>query len=78
MKQTLVKTLLSGSKWISSIDIHPQGDNVLIGTFDKRVAGFDMDLSSKPYKNLRYHSKAVRQVAFHKRYPLFASSGDVR
>jgi len=25
---------------------------------------------------IRYHNKAVRQVSFHKRYPLFASSSD--
>lgn len=28
------------------------------------------------YSIYRYHTKAVRQVVFHKRYPLFASSSD--
>ncbi|OZJ03944.1 hypothetical protein BZG36_02927 [Bifiguratus adelaidae] len=76
MQQQLVKTLQSGVKWISSIDLHPGGDNVIIGSYDKRLCWFDMDLSSKPYKTLRYHSQAIRQVAFHKRYPLFASCSD--
>ncbi len=53
-----------------------------------------MDLSTKPYKTLRYvprrpavlavidslldryHTKALRSVAYHRRYPLFASSSD--
>ncbi|KAF1798513.1 NUC169 domain-containing protein [Mucor lusitanicus] len=76
MQQQLVKTLQTSVKWVSSIDIHPGGDNVIIGSYDKRVCWFDLDLSSRPYKSLRYHNKAVRQVSFHKRYPLFASSSD--
>lgn len=39
---------------------------------------FDLDLSTKPYKTLRLHSTAIRSVAFHKRYPLFASGSDDR
>ncbi|ORY07319.1 BOP1NT-domain-containing protein [Basidiobolus meristosporus CBS 931.73] len=76
MKQELAKTLQPGVKWISSLDIHPQGDNVIMGSYDKRLCWFDLDLSSKPYKTLRYHTKALRSVAYHKRYPLFASSSD--
>ncbi|KAG2175431.1 hypothetical protein INT43_001078 [Umbelopsis isabellina] len=76
MKQELLKTLQSGVKWISSLDVHPGGDNVIVGSYDKRLCWFDLDLSSRPYKTLRYHSQAIRQVTFHKRYPLFASSSD--
>lgn len=39
---------------------------------------FDLDLSTKPYKTLRLNSTAIRSVAFHKRYPLFASGSDDR
>jgi len=76
VKQELTKKLMSGAKWISSIAIHPNGDNILTGTFDKKVQWYDLDLSSMPYQVLRYHSNAVRDVQFHKRYPLFASCGD--
>ena len=69
---------MTGSKWISSISIHPGGDNLLVGTFDKKVLWFDLDLSSMPYQILRYHTNAVRAVEYHKRYPLFASAGDDR
>ncbi|KAJ3039064.1 Ribosome biogenesis protein 1 [Rhizophlyctis rosea] len=76
LKQDLAKKLQTGAKWISSIDVHPGGDNVIVGTYDKRVSWFDMDLSTKPYKTLRYHKFAVRHVTFHRRYPLFASCSD--
>lgn len=75
-KQELTKKLMSGVKWISSMDVHPQGDNIIIGSYDKRLCWFDMDLSSKPYKTLRHHKKALRQVVYHRCYPLFASASD--
>jgi ribosome biogenesis protein ERB1 len=34
-KQELVKILQPGAKWISSIDVHPGGDNIIVGTYDK-------------------------------------------
>lgn len=37
---------------------------------------YDLDLSTKPYKALRYHTYAVRGAVFHNSYPLFASSSD--
>jgi len=78
VKQELSKKLMTGSKWISSMSIHPGGDNLLVGTFDKKVLWFDLDLSSMPYQTLRYHTNALRAVEYHKRYPLFASAGDDR
>ncbi|KAJ3152345.1 Ribosome biogenesis protein erb1 [Geranomyces michiganensis] len=74
--QKLATKLQPSTKWISSLAVHPQGDNVIVGTYDKRLAWFDMDLSSKPYKTLRYHKQAIRNVSFHARYPLFASASD--
>lgn len=67
---------MPGAKWISSMDIHPGGDNLIVGTYDKRLHWFDLDLSTKPYKTLRYHNAAIRQVSYHARYPLFASASD--
>jgi ribosome biogenesis protein ERB1 len=76
VKQAMVKRLLSGCKWISSIDIHPSGDHVIVGSLDRRMVWFDLDLSATPYKTLKYHEKALRHVGFHPRYPLMASSSD--
>jgi len=76
VQQSLVKTLQPGVRWISSLDVHPSGDHVIVGSYDRRVLWFDLDLSERPYKALRYHSRAVRAVAYHPRFPLFASAAD--
>lgn len=75
-QQILVKKLMPGARWLSKIDIHPRGDNLIASSFDKRVLWHDLDLSSTPYKTLRYHEKAVRSVDFHKKLPLFCSAAD--
>jgi len=72
----LEKRLVPNCKQISSIDIHPTGDHVLVASYDCKMSWFDLDLSDKPYKNLRYHRESIRSVVFHKRYPLFASCSD--
>lgn len=75
-KQSLAKKLIGGSGVITSMDIHPSGDHLIVGAEDKRVCWYDLDLSTKPYRALRYHTHAVRAATFHPRYPLFASSSD--
>ncbi|KAJ1645662.1 Ribosome biogenesis protein erb1 [Coemansia asiatica] len=76
MQQRLVKTLQPGVKWISSVDVHPQGDNIIVGSYDKKLSWFDVDLSVKPYRSIRYHRQAIRQVQFSRRFPLFATASD--
>jgi ribosome biogenesis protein ERB1 len=75
-KQSMVRKLVSGAKWYSSIDLHPGGDNIICGTYDRRLIWYDLDMGSKPYKTLKYHKKAIRSVKFSKSYPLFASCSD--
>ncbi|XP_076812199.1 ribosome biogenesis protein bop1-A-like [Clavelina lepadiformis] len=76
VKQELIKKLMTNAKWISSLAIHPEGDNLIVGSYDCRLSWFDMDLSTKPFHTLTYHKKAVRACCFHRKYPLFASGGD--
>jgi ribosome biogenesis protein ERB1 len=76
VKQAMVKRLISGCRWISSLDIHKSGDHLIVGSLDRRMVWFDLDLSSTPYKTLKYHERAVRAVQFHNRYPLMASASD--
>ncbi|RHZ25031.1 hypothetical protein DYB31_003703 [Aphanomyces astaci] len=76
VQQAMVKKLSSGVKWISCLHVHPSGDHVLVGSYDRRLCWFDLDLSSTPFKTLKYHEKATRAVGFHKRYPLMASASD--
>ncbi|CAK9438503.1 uncharacterized protein LODBEIA_P27270 [Lodderomyces beijingensis] len=76
-QQTLIKKLLPGVRLLSTIDLHPRGDNLLAASYDKRVLWHDLDLAATPYKTLRYHAKAVRQIKYHKgSLPLFASASD--
>lgn len=76
-RQQLLKILQPGARWISSFDVHPGGDNIIVGSYDKRLLWHDLDLSTRPYKTLRYHQKAIRQVAFHHGgLPLFADASD--
>ena len=76
LKQTMVRKLICSVKWASSMAIHPKGDNIIVGSYDKIIVWFDMDLSVKPYKSLQQHKGAIRDVCFHPRYPLYASCSD--
>lgn len=76
-KQILLKVIQPGARWISSFDMHPGGDNLIIGSYDKRLMWHDLELSIRPYKTLRYHQKAIRAVKFHQGgLPLFADASD--
>mmetsp|Transcript_19354 Transcript_19354/g.45234 ORF Transcript_19354/g.45234 Transcript_19354/m.45234 type:complete len:514 (-) Transcript_19354:36-1577(-) len=76
VKQAMVKRLVSGCRWISSLDVHPSGDHLIVGSLDRRMVWFDLDLSATPYKTLKYHERALRSCRFHGRYPLMASASD--
>ncbi|KAL0335259.1 UNVERIFIED_CONTAM: Ribosome biogenesis protein BOP1 [Sesamum radiatum] len=76
LKQKLIKKLDAGVREISSIAIHPGGDNAIVGSKDGKLCWFDMDLSSRPYRVLRCHPKDITGVAYHRSYPLFASCSD--
>jgi ribosome biogenesis protein ERB1 len=75
-EQRLLRILQPGARWISGFDIHPGGDNVVVGSFDRRLLWHDLELSTRPYKTLRYHERAIRNVRYHQRMPLFASASD--
>eukprot|EP00116_Pleurobrachia_bachei_P000716 sb/3460978/ len=76
VKQAMVRKLVCGVKWASCMAVHPKGDNLIVGSYDKTLVWFDMDLSTKPYKSLQQHKKAVRDVCFHSRLPLYSSVSD--
>jgi ribosome biogenesis protein ERB1 len=84
-KQALIKIIQPGARWISSFDVHPTSastagsDNLIVGSYDRRLLWMDLELSPRPYKTLRFHEKAIRSVRFHPathRYPLFADGSD--
>ncbi len=45
--------LTPGIRWISSMDVHPSGDHLIVGGYDRKLCWFDLELSEKPYKILR-------------------------
>ncbi len=71
--QLLRKKVQGGVNWFSHLAVHPSGDHVVTGSYDRRVGWFDMDAGNKPYKSLRYHREGVPAVCFHPKLPLFAS-----
>lgn len=75
-KQELVKVIQPGARWISSMDIHTGGDNLIVGSYDRRLLWHDLDLSNRPYKTMRFHSEAIRAVKYHRSLPLFADASD--
>jgi WD40 repeat protein len=76
LTQKSAKTLRCPTKWVSSFAVHPRGEHVVIGGYDRKVSWFDFEQAGQPYKTLRYHRRGVRAVAFHKRYPLFVTGSD--
>ncbi|KAI2614072.1 ribosome biogenesis protein erb1 [Hypoxylon fragiforme] len=75
-KQELVKNIQPGARWISSFDIHPAGDNLVVGSYDRRLLWHDLEMSNRPYKTMRFHPQAIRAVKFHRSFPLFADCSD--
>jgi ribosome biogenesis protein ERB1 len=76
-RQELVKVIQPGARWISSFDVHQGGDNLVVGSYDRRLLWHDLDLSTRPYKTMRFHSEAVRAVRYHRGgLPLFVDASD--
>jgi ribosome biogenesis protein ERB1 len=76
VQQKLIKKLKPNVKYISNVDVHPRGENLLVTSYDRKLAWFDLELSTSPFKTLRYHTQAIRRARFHPRLPLFASASD--
>jgi ribosome biogenesis protein ERB1 len=75
-REELVKVIQPGARWISSFDVHPGGDNLIVGSYDRRLLWHDLDLSARPYKTMRFHPEAIRAVKYHRSLPLFADASD--
>ncbi len=72
-KQETVRKFVSNLNTITTISVHKNGDDILAGTKDGKVAWFQLELSDKPYKVMDYHGDKIKNVAFHQSYPLFIS-----
>jgi WD40 repeat protein len=68
-EQKLLKMLTPGIRWISSMDVHPSGDHLIVGGYDRKLCWFDLELSEKPYKILRYAMHVLPGLAHFSRTP---------
>jgi ribosome biogenesis protein ERB1 len=56
------------------MDIHPSGDHLIVGGYDRKLCWFDLELSEKPYKILRhvivsfFKKRSASQLTFYSRY----------
>jgi len=76
ISQKVEKVLSPGAKSVATFDVHPLGENVLVGAHDAKTAWIDMELGSRPFKKLMHHHGAVRAVCYHPTLPLFATGAD--
>lgn len=77
--QKLVRKMVPGlgHGHITSMDVHPLGDHIIVGSHDAKTLWYDLDAASKPFRILQSHQSAVRAVTYHRgTFPLFASASD--
>jgi ribosome biogenesis protein ERB1 len=46
------------------MDVHPSGDHLIVGGYDRKLCWFDLELSEKPYKILRYAMRVLYMSSF--------------
>ena len=63
-EQRQVKKLRGAHSHLCCLDIHsgPENRNILLGAQERAVQWYDLDLSNLPYRKLRAHTAAVRDV----------------
>jgi len=77
VQSRLVKKYKAQGGITNCLNVHPLGDNFLVGDTTHHVSWYDCDFSDKPYKRMKTHKGVVNGVAFHpntEAYPLFASA----
>ena len=73
-KQELIRKFVSNLSSINKIAVHQEGEDLVAGDKSGKVAWFQLELSSKPYKQMDYHQDKIKSVDFCKDYPLFLSA----
>ncbi|KAL7074086.1 hypothetical protein ACQ4LE_006490 [Meloidogyne hapla] len=75
-RNELKRKLFPGTRWLSCMVLHPEGNNLFIGGLDRTFSWMDLELGTKPWKKLRTHQLGIRSITYHKRYPLLATVSD--
>ena len=72
-KQEMIRKFVSNLNTITHISIHKNGEDLIAGSKDGKVAWFQIELNEKPFKTMEYHTDKIKAVGFHNTYPLFQS-----
>jgi ribosome biogenesis protein ERB1 len=72
-KQELIRKFISNLNTITKISLHKNGNDLIAGDKSGKVAWFQLELSSKPYKLMDYHQDKIKAIDFNNNYPLFLS-----
>ena len=72
-KQELSRKIISNLNTINRISIHKNGNDLIAGDKSGKVAWFQLELSSKPFKLMDYHQDKIKSVEFNNNFPLFLS-----
>ncbi|MES1902322.1 MAG: Ribosome biogenesis protein 1 [Paramarteilia canceri] len=60
-----------------SSNLHHSGEHMLIGSKCGKIMWFDLEITTKPIKTIRFHTSTVNKIDYHLNLPIFAScSGD--
>ena len=72
-KQELIRKFISNLNTINKISLHKNGNDLIAGDKSGKVAWFQLELSSKPFKLMDYHQDKIKSVEFNNNFPLFLS-----
>ena len=72
-KQELIRKFISNLNTIHRISLHKNGNDLIAGDKSGKVAWFQLELSSKPFKLMDYHQDKIKAIDYNNNYPLFLS-----
>ncbi len=72
-KQELIKKFISNLNTIHRICLHKNGKDLIAGDKSGKVAWFQLEFSTKPFKLMDYHQDKIKSVDYNNNYPLFLS-----
>lgn len=66
--------VVAGVDAATSVDVHPSGGQLIVGGENMKLYFYDIELSSRVFKILRAHTRAITTAVFHPTMPLMATS----
>ena len=72
-KQELIKKCISNLNTITKISIHKNGLDLIAGDKSGKIAWFQLEMSTKPFKLMNYEQDKIKSIEYNQDYPLFMS-----